>query len=568
MFQRFLRKRKEKRADAVARRIAIDPDVVFLDATNLPDFDKNQFEGKIERPIGVSSLIVIAVMSVIVFGAFGAKLWSLQVVHGTENRERSEQNRLKHSTVFSERGIISDRNGVPLVWNVASSSDEFALRRYSDLPGISHLTGYVTYPAKDSSGNYYSEEYVPKAGIEKFYDSELRGTHGVKLVETDVKGNVVMESVLEPSVPGKELKLSVDSRLQSALYNLIDQTARTNGFTGGAGLLMDITTGELLTHVTYPEYSAETMTNGTSAEIRQSLAAPFNPFLDRISDGLYTPGSIVKPFMALAALSENIISPEKQILSTGSLTVPNPYDPSKPSVFKDWKAHGWVDMRHAIAVSSDVYFYEVGGGFGDQKGLGITKIDKYMNMFGMGRDMNAPFFASMKGLVPTPAWKEARGDGPWRLGDTYITAIGQYGFQVTPIQMVRALSAIATGGTLIEPTIVAGDTSNKQYWQKIDLPAADFQIVREGMRLSAKEGTAAAFANAPVEVAGKTGTAELGVKKDRVNSWVMGFYPYDAPKYVFVVLMENGPVHYTYGGPSVGSQFLNEIAKIAPEYLH
>ena len=129
------------------------------------------------------------------------------------------------------------------------------------------------------------------------------------------------------------------------------------------------------------------------------------PLLNKVIAGAYTPGSIIKPFLALAALKENIIDPEKIIVSTGSITVPNPYNPSLPSVFTDWKAHGEVDMRRAIEVSSNVYFYHIGGGYEDQEGLGIERIDDYMRHFGFGGHSGVALPGELSGVVPNPEWK-------------------------------------------------------------------------------------------------------------------------------------------------------------------
>ena len=142
---------------------------------------------------------------------------------------------------------------------------------------------------------------------------------------------------------------------------------------------------------------------------RRSVAATF----------VGSPGSIVKPYVAIAALEEKVIDPEKEILSTGSISVPNPYDPTRKTVFMDWKAHGLVDMRRAIAVSSNVYFYEVGGGFEGQPGLGIARLNKYFRMFGLGKSVDGGLFDGPAGTVPSPEWKERVFPGdPWRIGDT------------------------------------------------------------------------------------------------------------------------------------------------------
>src|SRR3989344_5533171 len=194
-------------------------------------------------------------------------------------------------------------------------------------------------------------------------------------------------------------------------------------------------------------YDEEVMADGHEVDIIESYNNDDRlPFLNKVISGAYTPGSIVKPFVAYAALAEDIIDPMKEIVSTGEIVIPNPYNPSNPAHFTDWRAHGVMTMREAIAFSSNVYFYIIGGGYGDQKGLGITKMAEYFRLFGLGSLTGINIAQEQAGVVPDPAWKQEVFEDDWRLGDTYFTAIGQFGFLTTPIQMLRAYSAIANGG--------------------------------------------------------------------------------------------------------------------------
>ncbi|HRH25957.1 MAG TPA: penicillin-binding transpeptidase domain-containing protein [Candidatus Paceibacterota bacterium] len=545
----------------------LDPDAIFLDAHNLAGLDTHQFEGRMERSLSRPTIIGVATILFLMIGAFLYRSASLQIVQGSDLFERSEKNRLERSIVFAERGVIFDRNGVPLAWNERVDGD-FSRRMYSTVPGISHLTGYVKYPGKDSSGNYYSHDFDAREGAELLFDEELKGENGVKLRETDVSGGLLGESTVDEPDHGDSVYLSVDSRLQKILTDTLQKAVEERDFHGGAGMLMDIETGEVITHVSYPEFSSDVMTNGTSASIAAQLSDPRNVFLDRASVGLFAPGSIIKPFIALGALNENLISPEKSILSTGAISIPNPYFPDKPSVFRDWKAHGYVDMRRAIAVSSDVYFYAIGGGYEDQKGLGIVRIDEYMQQFGFGKPLVSPFFSSQSGVIPTPEWKLKTFDGdPWRLGDTYHTAIGQFGTLITPAQAVRAISGIATGDRLVEPTIIKGDIDTYAKSMMITFSPEDLNVVREGMHLAVEEGTMIALNGLPFEAAGKSGTAEVGANKEYVNSWAIGYYPYEKPKYAFVLLMEKGPRENTLGAPWLVRQFIDAAMIQAPEYF-
>ena len=542
----------------------IEPDEIFLDSSNLPEFDRHQFEGRLERPIGKRVYYLVMGAFLCIGILYMGRIGLLQIVRGETLARISENNHLQHNVVFAERGVLYDRTGAELAWN--EGSDSFPLRKYQDMRGLAHVLGYVSYPQKDTSGNYYRTELSGKDGAELLFNERLAGENGLKIEEVDALQNVQSESIVRPPKQGENVTLSIDARLQNALYGFIAQRAGDSGFVGGAGVMMDVKTGEIVALASYPEYDPQVLTDGSQKEhIASYVADSRKPFLNRIVAGLYAPGSIVKPFVALGALTEGIISPEKEILSTGALRVPNPYRPGEYSVFRDWKAHGYVDMRHALAVSSDVYFYEVGGGFENQKGLGIEKLNYYNRLFGFGGKTGIAFEGEPVGVIPTPAWKEEHFNGdPWRVGDTYNTAIGQYGFQVTPIQVVRAIAAIGNGGTLVTPSLERGVVLPHT---TLSLVPEHLRVVQEGMRMSVQEGTAAGLSNTHVAIAAKTGTAELGARKQFVNSWTTGFFPYENPRYAFAVIMERGPVSNLVGATSVMRQFIDWMAAYTPEYL-
>ena len=558
----------------------IDPDAIFIDSKNLPDFNVHQFEGRLEKSISGRAFNFFGFMCAIVMIIFLIKVSSLQIVHGKDYRERSENNKLKQILLVAPRGIIYSRDGQRLAWNqrpeivLSEVNDEeeesFPERKYIETEGFGTLLGFVKYPAKDKSGFYYEEEYVAKDGAELYLNEMLAGRNGLKFVETSVLGEVVSQSVIKPVKGGENVVVSVDSGLQNKLYDAIKNLSASVGFQGGSGIIMDVHSGELLAMTSFPEYSPQVMTDGGNEEIISSYFQDANnPFLNRAVSGLYTPGSIVKPFMAFAALEEKIISPEKQIVSTGQLIIPNRYNPDQPTIFKDWKAHGAVDMRRAIAVSSDVYFYQIGGGFENQKGLGIENIKKYLEKFGFTKKTGFDTIKEGSGVIPDPEWKAKVFNGDvWRVGDTYNTSIGQYGMQITPIQAVVATAALANGGNILAPSIIFTSTSTvASPLGKIGGDGQSFQIPKEGMRLSVKEGTASGLNVPYVEIAGKTGTAELGARKQFVNSWVIGFFPYEKPKYAFAVVMERGPVANLTGATYVMRQLLDWMNINTPEYF-
>lgn len=563
MFRFFkrLRSRKYKAYD-------IDPDEVFLDSANLMNFNTDQFEGRIEKPISKSTLTLLFISFGFIFIALLYKVFILQIVKGEDNYYLSENNRLKENTIFATRGNVYDRNNLSLIWNEPQDeSMDFAKRMYTDKSGISGLLGFITYPKKDSKGFYYELNYSGKEGIEKQFENIIGGVNGSQILETNALGEIVSENVIHHPDPGQSLTLSIDARVQERLYQSIKTIADQVPFQGGGGVIMDIHTGEVIALTSYPEYDSQKLADGDAEYIKEISKDSRKPFLNRITQGLYTPGSIVKPFVALGALNEGVVDQYTKIVSLGKLEVPNPYDPSNPTFFSDWKAHGSVDVRQALAVSSNIYFYVVGGGYKDIEGLGITKLEMYLRKFGFGSAVPGDISSSLSGTIPNPDWKAENFDGDiWRLGDTYFTSIGQYGFQATPLQFVRAVAAVANGGTLFNPIIVKDKTPDVA--SKIEgIDPKIWQIIREGMRQGVLAGTAKGLNMESVKVAAKTGTAELGVSKDNVNSWTTGFFPYDNPRYAFVIVMEKGDRHNVIGGVAVSRALFDWMAIYTPEYF-
>lgn len=536
-----------------------DPDQVFLDSRNLPSFNNQQFEGRIERPIDRRVFVVTGVIFALITLVFIIRLTELQVVRGQELFNESNSNKLSHKIIFPDRGIIYDRNRVELAWNNPD-------REYIAKKGFAHILGYIGFPDdEDLKAGAYHEEMLGKSGVEKVYNDDLSGTEGIKIEELTALGEVNSDHVLEEPKNGDSLELAIDARLQEALYEKIEAVAVGNDYEGGSGVIMDVSTGEIIALVSYPEYDPNILVDRVDSDaISQFFNDSAKPFLNRAVSGLYTPGSIIKPFIATGALKEEIINPSKQILSTGELVVPNPYNKDAPSIFKDWKAHGLVDMRRALAVSSNVYFYQIGGGFGNQLGLGISGIEEIVRLFGFGAPTGIDLLSEEVGVIPNPKWKaELFDDEPWRLGDTYHTAIGQYGFLVTPIQVATGMSAIANGGKLVQPKLLISKEN-----KITDLGISEhLQVIRDGLRQAVTEGTAAALNVPYVKVGAKTGTAELGVHKENMNAWITGFFPYDQPRYAFAVVMERGPKGTLIGGGMVMRGMLDWMNQNTPEYF-
>lgn len=557
-----------KKRSRIKTRREIDPDEILIDAENLPGFDTDQFEGRIEKPIAKKTIIIIGLFFLLIGTAFIFRIWFLQIVNGKDNVARSENNRLRRSVIFADRGIVYDVKNNPLVWNEPGENHrDVSQRHYIELPGFSNLLGYVTYPKKDSAGFYFEEETSGVEGIEFIYNEMLSGENGSEIVETDALNKIIDTSTIRKPKHGKDLHLTIDRDVQNKLHEGMSRIISERDFRGGGGVIVDVMTGDVLAMVSLPEYDSNVLSKGEDKDkIESYINNKQNPFLNRVTKGEYTPGSIVKPFVGLAALSENIINPLKNIFSAGKMYLPNPYNPDNPSVFSDWKAHGAVDMRKAIAVSSNIYFYQIGGGFEDQKGVGITNINKYLSMFGFGESIETREFKTPSGIIPNPEWKKNVFNDAWRLGDTYFTSIGQYGFLVNPLQVAVAVSAIANEGIVIEPRLVSDPTGSVNIRRQISLDQEDYKVIKEGMRLGVTSETVKELNYPDFEIAGKTGTAELGESKQRVNSWVTGFFPYKNPRYAFVIVLEQGLVKNQVGAVYAAKIFFDWLREERPEY--
>ncbi len=285
---------------------------------------------------------------------------------------------------------------------------------------------------------------------------------------------------------------------------------------------------------------------------------PLRPLFDWAISGGYPTGSTIKPLIASASLEEKIISPQKNIYCQGKIEVPHQYNPEIIYEYDDWKTHGWTDLRKAIAESCNVYFYTIGGGYGEQEGLGPTRIKKYLELFGWGQKTGIDLPEEEKGLVPDPEWKKTyftkKEDQIWRDGDTYYLAIGQEYLLVTPLQVANSFLAIANDGKLFEPQVVQKivdkeknviEELKSQIIRENFIKPENLKIVREGMRQAVTSGSATGWLDQlQVSVAAKTGTAQTGEKdprdkKDYLDSWVTVFAPYDDPQIVLTIMIKD-----------------------------
>jgi penicillin-binding protein 2 len=552
----------------------LHPDDVLLDGNNKPGFNAHQLEGVIERPINSRTGKTLGALFLFILAVMMVKITELQIVQGAEMFALSEDNRLRETPLFSERGIIYDRNGVELAWNTQDTERDdrpYSLRDYINEPGFGHLLGYVGYPERDRAGYYWRDEIIGREGAEKLLNNTIAGDNGVTLHETTARLVQTQGNLTIPPTNGQNAYLTIDARIQSAFHKAMASHANTYDYQGGALAILNVHTGEVLALTNYPEFDPAIMSAGEDREVIQSYASsPKKPFLNRTLAGLYTPGSTVKPFFALGALHDQVITDETEVFSDGSIEVPNPYNPDEPSIFRDWKegGHGWTDVTKAIGESVNTFFYAISGGYGSiRSGIGISGIERYARMFGFGSETGLNFGTEAEGVIPNPTWKRQVFNGDsWRLGDTYITSIGQFGFQVTPMQMARGMAALANSGKLVTPRIVRGPEQSKY----IDEPIStlNYQLIRDGLRYTVTDGTAQNLDRDYISIAAKTGTAQVGAENAFINSWAVGFFPYETPQYAFALVMERGPNEDTTRGASwVIREALDSLAVEYPEFF-
>jgi penicillin-binding protein 2 len=558
----------------------VEVEEVLLDASNVPAFNHARLEGQRELPIGKRNVRTVWFLFLTITLAFFFQIYSLQVVQGKEYKAIAENNRVDKAVIIAERGVVYDLTGELLVWNEVDDTGEydFPIRAYTDRLGLGQVLGYVSYPKKDSSGFFFRTDYLGRSGVELAFDDVLKGGNGSKIVEVDALSKVISEFAIDATTDGQPVELSIDAELSEVMYKIIATSTAQADFRSGAGAIMNIHTGEILALTSFPSFDPEVMADGDDvALINQYNNDSRLPFLNKVVGGAYTPGSIVKPFVAYAALEEGIISPDKEIYSNGRLTIPNPYNPSNPSIFRDWRAQGNMTMREAIAFSSNVYFYIIGGGLPEiavpqaglsspQAGLGITKMAANYRRFGMGSLTGINLAQEQAGVVPDPAWKQEVFEDDWRLGDTYFMSIGQFGFLTTPVQMLRAYAALSNGGYLVEPHALKGVQSEKI---DINIDQEKMKIIHEGMRKTVNfpGGTARAFERNDVAIAAKSGTAEVGIGNAYVNSWAAGFWPYEEPKYAFILMMDRAPRSNALGATRIMGDVVEWMSVNRPEYL-
>lgn len=407
------------------------------------------------------------------------------------------------------------------------------------IPTLSHVLGYTgaigdqEYEEVKQNG-YRRFDDIGKQGIEKYFESQLRGTPGEEIREVDAAGHAIRTLSRKETVDGTDLTLTLDARLQAAIEYILGKRLQLSDIKRAAVVAMHPDTGEILALVSYPAYDGNLFTDGISTEDYAALINdPNAPLFPRATSGGYPSGSTIKPVYAAAALMEKLITPSTSFLSIGGMWV-------GPKFYPDWRAggHGFTNIYHAIADSVNTFFYIIGGGNESFNGMGLETLMRYAALFGFGSPSGIDLSNEASGFLPSKSWKLEEKGEQWYIGDTYNVSIGQGDFLVSPLQIARSTAVFANGGNLVTPHLAASSAS-----ESIDIVPDDVvTVIKDGMRQTITNGSGTMLNALPVEVAGKTGTAQWS-SIAAPHSWFTGFAPYDNPEIVITVIVEQGGDH-------------------------
>ncbi|UUM31210.1 penicillin-binding protein 2 [Vibrio japonicus] len=451
-------------------------------------------------------------------------------------------------------------------------------RHYPYSEVLTHVIGYVSrindrdverLIREEKYPNYQATRDIGKLGIERYYEDMLHGTAGYQEVEVNSHGRVIRTLKYVPPIPGKDIVLNLDINLQLYVHQLLDDRR-------GSVVVLDPEDNGVLAMVSSPSYDPNPFVHGISGKAYSSLLNDKNrPLVNRATLGIYPPASTIKPFIAVAALQEGVITPNTTRNDPGFWRIPN----SKTKPFRDWRrwGHGKVDIVKSIEESVDTFFYQIA------YDMGIDRISRWMMMFGFGDYTGIDIHEESQANMPTRDWKMGRHRTPWYQGDTIPVGIGQGYWTATPMQIAKATSVLVHRGEVMAPHLLRSTIENGQKFdsQKLTnvetyppitgVPDRYWDLAVEGMRLvnHGKKGTARrAFVNMEYMSAGKSGTAQvfgLGENEEynadeiaehlRDHALFTGFAPIDHPKLIVTMVLENAGGGSSQGGPVVRNIF-------------
>ncbi|EAS73945.1 TPA: penicillin-binding protein 2 [Vibrio alginolyticus] len=452
------------------------------------------------------------------------------------------------------------------------------LKRYYPFSEVlTHVIGYVSrindrdmqrLIREEKDANYQATRDIGKLGIEKYYEDLLHGTAGYQEVEVNSRGRVIRTLKYVPPVPGKDIVLNLDINLQLYVHQLLDGRR-------GSAVVIDPRDNGVLAMVSSPSYDPNSFVHGISGKDYRALLNDKNrPLVNRTTLGIYPPASTIKPFMAVAALQEGVVTPNTTRNDPGYWRIPN----SNTRPFRDWLrwGHGRVDIIKSIEESVDTFYYQIA------YDMGIDRISNWMMMFGFGDYTGIDIYEESKANMPTRDWKMSRHKTPWYKGDTIPVGIGQGYWTATPMQIAKATSVLVNEGEVIAPHLLKATIENGNDFEEQqateyvtyppikNVPKKYWDMAKEGMRRvnHGTRGTARrSFYKMNYETAGKSGTAQvfgLGENEEynadeiaehlRDHALFTGFAPFDDPKVVVTVVLENAG-----GGSSNGAPVVRKI---------
>jgi len=457
---------------------------------------------------------------------------------------------------------LYDLNGVKPIISIS--------RNYPFKENYTHIIGYVSQANEKDliSSDNIKEKFVPglkvgKIGLEKTFEKELIGTNSIERYEVNAYGRRISQLAFQPGIQGNTIKLTVDTEIQKYLNDLLREMS-------GSICVMDIYTGQIIAMHSSPSFDPNSFVFGINQDEWQLIRNnPMKPLVNKSLSGNYSPGSTIKPIVALSALENEIVSPKFTVQCKGHKNPLELYG----QTYHCWKkeGHGFVNMREAMKQSCDTYFYEVA------RRLGVDRFHETAKKFGLGNKVFSGLFENEKdGLVPSTFWKKNALGKNWLLGETIITGIGQGYIQTTPVQLCLMTAQIANGGHKIYPTLLINSDVKEDKFISLVKSQQNIKIIQDAMFGSTNEvrGTSyrSRFDDPKYQFAGKTGTAqvkritkrdrELDLKtseipyEDRDHALYVAFGPYKNPRYALSILIEHGG-----SGGSVAAPLAKKLMK-------
>lgn len=601
----------------------------FILAENVPSFDVSITPANLPSDTGTTEEIFRQV----------SELIDVPVTNGVIN----EQSVKTFSECESDFGIkeivlIGDTNApyqsIKIKCNIDQKTALIIKEKKADWPGVNidvsfvrhYPTGNLTAefigflgPITAEQQDYYEElgfvagrDKIGFAGIELSMNDYLMGTNGTRVVEVDNAGKEIkdIEAPVDP-VPGYTVKLTIDTRLQSAAKAILqDELAFWNTWFGtiksqnGVVIAMNPKTGEILAMVSEPTYENNRLERIIPAYYYYQLSEdPLYPLLNHAVSASHSPGSVYKMVAGIGALNEGVVTPEQEILTPASITIMQKYSENEVGIPREYinyqrVDHGQCNFVRGVALSNDIYFYKIGGGYEDEVpngGLGVWRAKEYAEALGYGRKTGIELPGEVAGLVPDPTWKRINQAENWSTGDTYITTIGQGYVLATPLQVLQSFAILANDGKYMQPTIIREildsegnviqsfepklvwditkdplidvfDADNKPTGEKKVVEPWVIEYAQQGMRAVVEYGTASkpkTLGYYDVPSAGKTGSAEycddVAQEKQLCNpetwpshAWYVGYAPYDDPEIAIIAFVYNGTEGATVAAPIVG----------------